>query len=204
MQDRAAAEGWIRAHVTPTGPVALLRERPWSTVFRVPLDGVTAWFQACAPVQAFEPRRSAGLASRWPGRVADVLAHDEERAWLLLADAGTPLGDQGNPPETSPRFAELCDDLAARGIPDTIQHDDLHMTNVYESAGRLRVLDWGDSSIAHPFASLVVTFRILEERAGLAAGDPWYKRLRDAYLEPWGNGLTDASIMRSASARSHT
>jgi hypothetical protein len=55
-----------------------------------------------------------------------------------------------------------------------------------------RVLDWGDASISHPFASLVVTFRFLEERAQLAPGDAWFARLRDAYLEPWGPGLHDA------------
>ena len=27
---------------------------------------------------------------------------------------------------------------------------------------------------------------------GLAPGDPWFARLRDAYLEPWGRGLTGA------------
>jgi hypothetical protein len=54
------------------------------------------------------------------------------------------------------------------------------------------VLDWGDASISHPFASLVVTFRFLEEHTGLAPGDPWFTRLRGAYLEPWGRGLGDA------------
>jgi hypothetical protein len=49
------------------------------------------------------------------------------------------------------------------------------------------VLDWGDSSVSHPFFSLVVTFLFLEERAGLQPHDPWFARLRDAYLEPWGN-----------------
>jgi hypothetical protein len=52
-------------------------------------------------------------------------------------------------------------------------------------------LDWGDSSISHPFFSLVVTFRFLEERSGLRPNDPWFARLRDAYLEPWGTDLTD-------------
>jgi hypothetical protein len=51
------------------------------------------------------------------------------------------------------------------------------------------VLDWGDSSISHPFASLVVTFRFLEEVTKLPPGDPWFARLRDAYQEPWGGGL---------------
>jgi hypothetical protein len=89
-----------------------------------------------------------------------------------------------------PRFAELCVELASCGIDDTVQHDDLHMANVYAKDGRLRVLDWGDSSISHPFGSLVETFRFLEERNRLEPGGPWFARLRDAYLEPWGSGLT--------------
>jgi hypothetical protein len=37
-----------------------------------------------------------------------------------------------------------------------------------------------------------VTFRFLEQVNGLRPGDPWFSRLRAAYLEPWGPGLTDA------------
>jgi hypothetical protein len=54
------------------------------------------------------------------------------------------------------------------------------------------VLDWGDASVSHPFASLVVTFRFLEEIGKLPPGDRWHERLRDAYLEPWGPGLAGA------------
>jgi len=249
--NRAAAEEWIRARVEPAGPIETARERPWSTVLRVPLADGVAWFKACAPVQAFEPRLTAALFERWPDRVPEVLGHDKGRAWLLLADAGTPIREAGNPPEawlaalpryaelqrgeaahthdplaqrvpdlrvaTLParyedllqrnlplepdelrrlreftmRFAELCDELAGHGVPETVQHDDLHMGNVYAQGERLRVLDWGDSSISHPFASLVVTFRFLGERNKLSPTDPWFARLRDAYLEPWGNGLAD-------------
>ncbi len=249
--DRAAVEDWIRAHVEPAGDVEPTHERPWATVLRVPLAGGAAWFKACAPVQAFEPRLTAELFARWSDRVAEVLGHDEERGWLLLADAGTPIGAFGNLPEAwlvalplyaelqrgeaahahdhlahdvpdlriaslpsryedllqrdlplesdeleglrrfAGRFAELCAELASHGVPETVQHDDLHMANVYAEGERLRLLDWGDSSISHPFASLVVTFRFLEEVTGLAPGDPWFARLRDAYLEPWGSGLAD-------------
>ncbi len=256
--DRAAAEDWIRGHVEPVGAIETAHERPWSTVLRVPLaEGVT-WFKACAPVQAFEPRLTVDLFARWPDRVAEVLAHDEERGWLLLADAGTPIRAFGNPPQVwlvalplyaelqcgeaahthdhlahgvpdlrvatlparyadllrrdlplareeigrlrafAPRFAELCDELAAQRVPETVQHDDLHAANVYTQGERPRLLDWGDASIAHPFASLVVTFRFLEETNGLLPADPWFGRLRDAYLEPWGTGLagTFALAMR--------
>ena len=248
--DRAAAERWIRARVEPAGAIETAHERPWSTVLRVPVADGVAWFKACAPVQAFEPWLTAELFARWPDRVPEVLGYDEELAWLLLADAGTPIDAHGNPPEAwlaalplyaelqrgeaahtpvhlahhvpdlrvatlparyedllqhdlpierdeigrlerfAARFAELCSELATHDVQETIQHDDLHMKNVYADGERLRLLDWGDASISHPFASLVVTFRFLEELNGLPPADPWFTRLRDAYLEPWGSGLT--------------
>jgi hypothetical protein len=91
VQEREAAETWIRKHVEPAGRIETAHERPWSTVMRVPLANGVAWFKACAPVQAFEPRLSTEVYARWPDRVAEVLAHDEEHSWLLLADAGVPV-----------------------------------------------------------------------------------------------------------------
>jgi hypothetical protein len=93
----------------------------------------------------------------------------------------------------APRFAEQCAQFAAVGIGESVQHDDLHLANLFvDSAGRLRVVDWGDSSIAHPFFSLVVTFRFLGSFNHLPPGDPWFTKLRDAYLEPWGRGHEEA------------
>jgi hypothetical protein len=250
--DRSAAEKWICSLVEPVGPIETEHERPWATVLRVPLEGGSvAWFKACAPVQAFEPRLTAQLFARWPDRVGEVLGYEEQAAWLLLADAGAPIGSYGNPPEAwldalplyaelqrgeaqrgpahlahgvsdlrlqglpgryerllqrdlpldreevgqlrhfAQRFDELCDELASHHVSETLQHDDLSMANVYSDGGRLRVLDWGDASIAHPFASLLVTFRFLGEVTRLQPEDPWFARLRDAYLEPWGPGLTE-------------
>lgn len=221
-------------------------------MLRVPVAGGLAWFKACGVAQAFEPTLSARLFARWPDRVAEVLGHDEERGWLLLADAGEPRAGRGNPPEPllsllpqyaelqrgealhadehlahgvpdlrvakvperfddllrhdlplgpeeiarlrafAPRLAELCEELAAHGVAETVQHDDLHLANVYERGGRFRLLDWGDTSIAHPFASLVVPFRFLEEINRLPPTHRWFKRLREAYLEPWGSGFGEA------------
>ncbi|MES1248030.1 MAG: phosphotransferase [Actinomycetota bacterium] len=70
-----------------------------------------------------------------------------------------------------PTFARWCDEL---GDLASINHDDLHMHNVYEGG---RVLDWGDSCVSHPFFSLVVTFRFVPD--GQDA-------IRDAYLEGYG------------------
>ncbi len=94
----------------------------------------------------------------------------------------------------APRLTELCAVLGEGelGIHESVQHDDLHMANLYAHDGRFRFVDWGDSSIAHPFFSLLETFRFLEEFNGLGPDDPWFRRLRDAYLEPWGRGLEEA------------
>jgi hypothetical protein len=239
--DRTAAEEWIRGHVGAAGAIEVMHERPWSTVLRVRHARGVAWFKACAPLQAFEPRLTTTMAARWPDRLPEVIAHDAERGWLLLGDAGDPVGIGGDPTpwlDLLPRYAELqrdeaahsdkhlgdgvpdrrlatfpvlyesmlahassltsehlarlreftqrfgngCSELSARGIPETLQHDDLHGANVYRSDDGLRILDWGDCCISHPFRTLYVTF----EHLFLPRNDPWRARLRDAYLEPWG------------------
>jgi len=110
---------------------------------------------------------------------------------LLASELPLAKDDINRLQEYAPRFAELCAGLAELGIPESVQHDDLHMKNLYSDGGKFRVVDWGDSSIAHPFFSLVETFRFLEEFNHLAPDDPWFRRLRDAYLEPWGSGLAE-------------
>lgn len=75
-----------------------------------------------------------------------------------------------------PRFVELCAELASRGIPETIQHDDLHQYNVYVDAeGRTRILDWGDSCVSHPYFSLVATLRHVPDNG-----------ISRAFLDAWG------------------
>jgi hypothetical protein len=86
----------------------------------------------------------------------------------------------------------LAGELARAGVGPSVEHADLHLRSVFDLHGQLRVLDWGDASVGHPFVSLVVTFASLREANGLAPDDPWFRRLRDAYLEPWGTGLVPA------------
>ena len=245
--DVEEAGSWVPAHVPLAGPLEPFQVEPWAAVFRTQVDDGAAWFKVCAPHLAFEVPLTASLSARW-STVTEVLAHDAERRWLLMADAGVSLGALGNPPqrwiEILPAYAEVqigemalagehlargvpdlrlsrlpllyeelltatlpldeaetadlasiaprirgwCEELESAGIPDTVQHDDLHMNNVYAKGNVLRVLDWGDASISHPFFSLFETFRFLVEVNRLSPGDPWFGRLRDAYLEPWGPG----------------
>jgi hypothetical protein len=234
------AERWALEHVDAAGPIELVHDRPWSRVWTVPLaGGDAAWLKACAPVQRFEPVLTASLHRRWPDRVVEVLAHDAEHAWLLLADGGTPVGAFGNAPDAwaaalplyaeiqrgevgrvpehlaagvtdrrlallpalyedmlardlpldpeelaalahaAPEFERRCSELASRGLPETVQHGDLHLANVYARGDRMLILDWGDTSIAHPFFSLA------------RGPDEWPADLLSAYLEPWGPGYEE-------------
>lgn len=127
--DDDAAQEWIRAHVDVLGRIERVHERPWATVMRVPVASGFVWFKACSPVQAFEPRLTSHLFMRWPDRVAEVLACNEDLAWLLLADAGKPIREFGNPPGTwlalLPLYAELqrgeseqSHDHLKQGVPD--------------------------------------------------------------------------------------
>ena len=54
------------------------------------------------------------------------------------------------------RVAELSDQLAAYGIRDSVQHDDLHDGQVFVRDGRHWVVDWGDACVSHPFFVLAV------------------------------------------------
>src|SRR5205807_1597794 len=86
-----------------------------------------------------------------------------------------------------PEFEAMCAELAAYGIPETIQHDDLHDGQVFFRDGRYLFFDWGDSCISHPFHSLTVALRANAAKLDLEPGGPELQRLRDAYLEPFGD-----------------
>jgi hypothetical protein len=114
----------------------------------------------------------------------------------LLADADSVLVDQpkgltseefNRVQELAPRFAQICDQLAAFGIPETVNHGDFHDGNVLVKDGKITLFDWGDGCIAHPFISLRTFFVSIEIALGLDdfAFTPEMQGLLDIYLEPW-------------------
>jgi hypothetical protein len=95
-----------------------------------------------------------------------------------------------------PRYEEWCAELLASTIPDTLQHDDLHSNNVcwpgaLDDLSAVRIIDWGDSSIGHPFGTMLVTLNSIAFHAGLlnddrgGITDSRLLGVRDAYLEPF-------------------
>ena len=94
-----------------------------------------------------------------------------------------------------PTITELCERLASAGIPETIQHDDLHDGQVFVRDGRYLFFDWGDACISHPFFSMSVT---LEGQLawGLddVEGSEDIRPYRDAYLEPFRGFAAQAEL----------
>jgi phosphotransferase family enzyme len=86
-----------------------------------------------------------------------------------------------------PEVEALCRELGGYGISETIQHDDLHDGQVFVLDGRYVYFDWGDACLSHPFHTLTVTLRAAAARLDLEPGGGELQRLRDAYLEPFGD-----------------
>jgi hypothetical protein len=118
-----------------------------------------------------------------PGHLQALL--DDREACLVGRENGLTEDEHRQLWALVPDFAERCARLAAYGIPETIQHDDLHDGNVFVRDERYLFFDWGDSCVSHPFQSLVVAMRALAYRLELPPGGPEILRLRDAYLEPF-------------------
>jgi len=96
-----------------------------------------------------------------------------------------------------PAYEGRCADLAASPIPDSLQHDDLHSNNVgwpgeMADLSSVRIIDWGDASIGHPFGTMLATLNSIAFEAGVPVDgrqfhDSRLLRRRDAYLEPFSS-----------------
>ena len=124
---------------------------------------------------------------------------------------GTPESAGGLSGEQSVRLAAVlpaldrwCAELASAGVPDSVQHDDLHSANVCWS-GHLadaRIIDWGDSSWGHPFGTMLATLNSIAFHAGVYVEgeplrDPAVLRVRDAYLEPFTSYAGRTTLVRA-------
>lgn len=82
-------------------------------------------------------------------------------------------------------FPDLCTELAAGPIPESLDHGDFHDGNIFWSNGRYTFFDWGDSGVTHPFFSLRATFVSLEHSLSEEEAAAWFGPLRDNYLASW-------------------
>jgi len=83
------------------------------------------------------------------------------------------------------KFRAMCERLADYRIPETLHHEDFHDANIFFRNSHYIFADWGESGVAHPFVTLLVTLRVIAWRLKLAEDAPELVNLRDVYLEPW-------------------
>jgi hypothetical protein len=148
--------------------------------------------------------RLAVLPARFEGLLDDLEREDDE-----APAAGRPRPDAGarrvlldRARAAVPHVAAMCVELAAFGIAETIQHDDLHDGAVYLSDGGYRILDWGDACVAHPFLSMSVTLEgVVAWGPDDVAGSVDLGPYRDAYLAPYA-AVHDVEQLRAAMALS--
>ena len=123
-------------------------------------------------------RRLAKLPGMFEGLIAD------ETAMLLDQEDSLTSGEYARLKNCGPEFAQMCEALASFGIPETIHHDDFHDGNIFVREGRIIFTDWGESAITHPFFTLVVMMRGVDNSMEVDFS-PESEQVRDMYLEYW-------------------
>jgi hypothetical protein len=88
-------------------------------------------------------------------------------------------------------------DGLGRMIPETIVHTEAHDGNFFIRDGHVRLLDWAEAVVSHPFVGPVLPLRFAADRVGAAPGSPEVERLRDAYLEPFTQFGPPAALRRA-------
>lgn len=173
-------------------------------------DGGVQLRQSIRPAQDINPWRAvirlfADIQAGASGHVEELLAAGvpdyrlsvlpdlyrqlvaDEKSLLIDKEKGLTSAEQQTLKDMATRFEQICADLAAYGIPESVNHGDFHDGNVLVRDGRIAIIDWADACLSHPFMSLRTLFVSIE--IALKLDDyvftPEMAALLDHYLEAW-------------------
>jgi Phosphotransferase enzyme family len=96
-----------------------------------------------------------------------------------------------------PVVRRWAEQVAALGLPLTLNHNDLHENNVFDVGGRLLFFDFGDSLVTDPLGIMLIPLNVLGEKLQADDHDPRLWRVVDAALEVWSD-LVPAAELRDA------
>jgi hypothetical protein len=151
------------------------------------------------------------LSAGTPDRSPEQLPAEFHRLLGELAaqpiEGGGLTAEQVRALERIPAYQHRCAELAASAIPSSLQHDDLHSNNVCwpgkpDEVDSARIIDWGDASVGHPFGTMLATLNSIAFHVGLLdddrgmINDPRVLRIRDAYLESFGDFGSHEELLR--------
>jgi len=132
-----------------------------------------------------------------PSLYSDLLT--DEESLMIDQEKGLTSGEVQVLKEKTPRFGQICSDLAAIGIPESLNQCDFHDGNVLIKNGRITFFDWGDVSVTHPFVSLRTFFVSIEISLQMDdyAFTPEMEALLNLYLERWKDFASPEDLMNA-------
>ena len=127
-----------------------------------------------------------GVMDRRLGKLPEMFENliADKSAMLLNQEESLTSEEYARLKNYGPEFARMCEKLTSFGIPETIHHDDFHDGNIFVHDGRIVFTDWGESAITHPFFTLVVMMRSVDNSIGVDFS-PESEEVRDMYLQYW-------------------
>lgn len=176
-------QGWLLMHALPGQTLAHLRDDHDLPHWEAAL---AAFAELQIVATATVPTLTAlGVPERplttLSARLQPLLADPD--ATLPNRPAGLSAQNRAQLVAYASRVAPKVDALASYGLPATLEHGDFWPGQVIVGPHGAGFLDWSDSTIAHPFFSLLLFLIEIEDFFPRIPGVR--ERLRDAYLEPW-------------------
>jgi hypothetical protein len=166
------------------------------------LDGCDAplWHAAVAAFAEVQIR-CAGLRDELLRGGCANLGVDRLRSWtaeLLARDGPVASGEvvgltrqeADHLVARAPEFDEAWRDLAAFGVPETLEHGDFRPGHVVIDRGAPRFFDLAEAAVSHPFFSAVT---LLDFEPLPDSGSLWTD-LRASYLRPWTAAYPDVDV----------
>jgi len=170
-------------------------------------DAWNAWLEVLSRYASLQvwaaTRREDWVRMHMPDRRPEYLP--EMLRALLVDDSSICLGrpdgltklEQREMLGLVPDFEEACRELTGGPILPSLDHGDLHKNNLLALDNGYRLVDWGDSCLAHPFSSLATTLDGLG--GGLLDADGWSRgtALRRTYLDAWSDAAAQDVLERT-------
>ena len=132
-----------------------------------------------------------------PTRFNQLLTNED--SFMIEQEKGLTSAEWQQVQAKAPRLKEICQQLAAYGIPESLNHGDFHDGNILLKDGRITFFDWGDGDITHPFVSLRTFFVSIEIALDLEdySFTPEMAELLDIYLKPWQKFASQEDLLKA-------
>ena len=103
----------------------LIKSRPWSTVFRLECEIGVVFFKRCGSGCEHEAKLLKWLEPKYSDYLPELLDIDMDNAWILIRDAGQPIGYLENRNKILHMVQSLLPNYAALQIGSLAQTDEL-------------------------------------------------------------------------------